>query len=202
MEAVEEADQRALCERQPGPLGVRGQREVAGDDDEARRLVLEPGVLRQPRRELRELVPAGSARGDEDGEPAVLHGVRDRLELQLAETVVFACQVLADLETELPHHPALEPPAICRCMAMCSSGLSTSVIGASPEEPSHRRRHAAKDDMVSLRMAPRPGPNAGGTGGHAWGPAARSRLAERRRQPVSERLSKVNWPGDWPGDWT
>ena len=82
--ATVEADQRALSERQPGPLGLGAEREVARDDDQARRLVLHSCVLGQRGRELRKLVPAGSARGDQDREPALVDCTGDLLELQLA----------------------------------------------------------------------------------------------------------------------
>jgi hypothetical protein len=91
-----EPDQRALRERQLGALGLGVRREVARDDDQARRGVLHRGVLGQRRRELRELIPARRARRDQDREAARLDGFGDRRELDLAEAVVGTRVVLVE----------------------------------------------------------------------------------------------------------
>ena len=69
-------------------------------------------VLRQACGELRELVPARRARGDQDREATFLHGARDLVKLQLAQAVVGTRPVLAGLQTKLVHHPAMDPRVV------------------------------------------------------------------------------------------
>jgi len=68
-------------------------------------------VLGERRGKSREGVPARRARRDQDGEPALVDGARDRFELQLTEAV-GACPVLPAGEAELVHHPAVHPLVI------------------------------------------------------------------------------------------
>ncbi len=104
-------DQRALLDRQLRLLGVRPQREITRDDDQTRRSALQPSVLGERRGKPRECIPARRARRDQDGEPALVDGARDRIELQLPEAV-GACPVLPIDEAEFVHHPAVHPLVI------------------------------------------------------------------------------------------
>lgn len=115
--AAVEPDQRALTERELGPFGLRAEREVARDDDQARRLLLPPGVLGQRGGELREVVPARRARCDQDREAALVDRTCDLLELRLTQAVVGTCAVLPLLETKLAHHSTVDPRVIGRRVA-------------------------------------------------------------------------------------